>query len=317
MEALVEQAKATTGPVALSGIIGRALSSKSIFAFGELLDLPSIQALSSTPNASHLALLELFAYGTYADYTAGRASGKFGELPPEQLLKLRMLTVATLAGEQSVLDFAALGPALGLEGGDLKAIEDVVLAAVTAGLVTGRVDQRRGRLEVSGAQVRDVQPSPEAIDALLAKLAQWKAAVAAASDSARKRLEGMGADAAVAAREAAEFKKRLEEGKRSADKEAEQRLAEGRGGGAAGGGRRRAGGPGAMAGMFGSGPMGMGMGMSMGMGGDDLDVDEYDGGGLGMGGASAMEELLAATAGARGAGRRTGGTAGGGAAGRR
>lgn len=252
--------------------------------------------LASTPHASQLALLELFAYGTFSDYSHGRAAGKFGDLPPEQVLKLRMLTVATLAGEQAVLDFSALGPPLGLEAGDLKGVEDVVIAAVAAGLVTGRVDQRRGRLEVSGAQVRDVQPSAEAIDALLAKLSQWKGAVAAASASASARLSEMGADAAAAASLKVAFAKQLEESKRAADKEADVRLADARGGAAAG--RRR---PGGSAGMFGSGASGMALA------GDDLDFGDYDGDMGGATGGLGLDELVAAAGGrGHGAARRAG-----------
>ena len=54
--------------------------------FGELLAMPNVQALreSDEAHAPHLALLELFAYGTYAQYRAAPA-GTFPPLKDEQL----------------------------------------------------------------------------------------------------------------------------------------------------------------------------------------------------------------------------------------
>ena len=59
--------------------------------FGELLAMPNVQALreSDEAHAPHLALLELFAYGTYAQYRAAPA-GTFPPLKDEQLEKLRI-----------------------------------------------------------------------------------------------------------------------------------------------------------------------------------------------------------------------------------
>ncbi len=39
-----------------------------LYVFGELLDLPNIKALIGTEHESLVKLLEIFTYGTYADF---------------------------------------------------------------------------------------------------------------------------------------------------------------------------------------------------------------------------------------------------------
>lgn len=236
--------------------------------------------LAGTPQAHFLALLELFAYGSYADYIAGRAAAppKFPELSAPALQKLRMLTVASLAAEASQLRFETLKEALGLQGAagseataagassaaaapadggssaspSDKAVEELLLAALNAGLIAGRINQRRGELEVTGAAVRDVQPSAEALDALLAKVRGWKAAVDAAARDATEQLHAIGAQRAEEASHAAALALQLEDCRREAERELERQHerqgAKGSGGGA-GGGHRGAAGVGGMGGM--------------------------------------------------------------------
>jgi hypothetical protein len=59
-------AKTTSGR-AVSDVIMRALKAKDTYVFGELLDVSSVAALASSDPKTY-KLLELFAFGTYADY---------------------------------------------------------------------------------------------------------------------------------------------------------------------------------------------------------------------------------------------------------
>ena len=56
--------------------------------------------LASGPDKQHLALLEVFAYGTVVDYTA--AKNTLPHLSSAQLAKLRLLTIAELASRHKV-----------------------------------------------------------------------------------------------------------------------------------------------------------------------------------------------------------------------
>jgi len=49
-----------------------------VWLFGELLDLPSVSALGASDQAQSLTLLQLFAYGTFADYKGERVGSGVG-----------------------------------------------------------------------------------------------------------------------------------------------------------------------------------------------------------------------------------------------
>ena len=99
-------------------LIQQVLSHSKIFYFGELLAVPSIQGvgvprsffspliylqLKETENASAVKTLELFAYGTYQDYVQDQ--GSFLELPPNQLNKLKQLSLVSLGSSENVFLF--------------------------------------------------------------------------------------------------------------------------------------------------------------------------------------------------------------------
>ena len=44
-----------------------------VYVFGELLDMPNILDLETTPHVPYLRLLTLFAYGTYRQYSENKA----------------------------------------------------------------------------------------------------------------------------------------------------------------------------------------------------------------------------------------------------
>jgi len=211
----------------------------------------------------------LFAYGTVGDYTAGHAAGRLPEVSPPVLQKLRMLTVASLASQERTLPYSGLYPALGLVNGDSRGLEEVVIAAVQAGLVAGRIDQRAAVFEVSSVQGRDVRPSPESIDALLARLSTWRAAVDDAAADAAAQLQRLHEASLSSASHAAALSTRLEEGRRAADKAADKEI-EALG---AAGGRRGGGGGGYRVG-GGGGSMGLMAGMGTAYGGGEEECDD-------------------------------------------
>jgi len=122
---------------AVVGIISQTLASKRVFVFGELLAMASVQALRETDHAPHLRLLELFAYGTCSDYRA--AADSLPALNAPQIAKLRLLSVISLAKRSNVLPYAALHAELAVE--TLRDVEDVIIEAMYAGLVSGKMNQ--------------------------------------------------------------------------------------------------------------------------------------------------------------------------------
>jgi len=62
-------AKSASSPRAASDLVTQATSAPQTYIFAELLQTPNIQALSQSPEySSYLRMLEIFAWGTIADY---------------------------------------------------------------------------------------------------------------------------------------------------------------------------------------------------------------------------------------------------------
>lgn len=113
-------------------------------------------------------LLELFAYGAIGDYAA--ASTSFPPLNQAQIAKLKHLTLVNLASLSRTLSYGELLSALDLNS--VRALEDLVIEAIYAGLIQGRLDQRLQRLEVEWTLGRDVKGSEE-IETILRSLQEW------------------------------------------------------------------------------------------------------------------------------------------------
>jgi COP9 signalosome complex subunit 7 len=69
LEPYLALSKSATSPRAAADLITQATSAPNTYVFAELLQTPNIQNLRSTPDyASHITLLEIFAWGTWEDY---------------------------------------------------------------------------------------------------------------------------------------------------------------------------------------------------------------------------------------------------------
>ena len=150
--------------------------------FGELLAMPNVQALreSDEAHAPHLALLELFAYGTYAQYRAAPA-GTFPPLKDEQLEKLRMLSIVSLAHQSATVPYATLQAELDIAASELRQLEDLVIETIYAGLLDARLNQKQTVLVVRRAASRDVRLSD--IDGMISKLRAFMGSAGALSQT--------------------------------------------------------------------------------------------------------------------------------------
>ncbi|KAI0474869.1 PCI domain-containing protein [Xylaria cf. heliscus] len=171
LEPFLALTKSATAPRAAADLITQATSNPNTYVFAELLQAPQIQALSQSPDhASYLKLLEIFSYGTYANYYTLSAS-----LPPlndAQALKLRQLSLLTLAKGPENLSYIALQQGLGLH--DARAVEDLIISAVYAGLVDAQLDARNAQVHISSVSpLRDLAPG--ATPSMLHALRTWSA----------------------------------------------------------------------------------------------------------------------------------------------
>ncbi|XP_065628289.1 COP9 signalosome complex subunit 7 isoform X4 [Quercus suber] len=139
IEQFVKQASSLHGS-ALAPLVADATSHPSLFAFSEILSVPSVQQLGGTENSVYLDVLRLFAHGTWSDYKSN--AGRLPQLVPEQVLKLKQLTVLTLA-------------------------------ETNKGIVRGKLDQLRRCFEVQFAAGRDLRPGQ--LGSMIQTLSNWLA----------------------------------------------------------------------------------------------------------------------------------------------
>jgi len=169
MEGILLNVKNTDGGSGTAALCTQALRSKKIFVFGELLECPQVQKMrQNTEVAPVLNALEIFAYGTFSDYAQTKG---LPELNEAQVLKLRQLTVISLASKSKWLDYSLVMKETGLN--NVRAVEDLVISCVYDGLLKARIDQRNTKFLIQWCASRDVRPAK--IDEMLQKFATWSA----------------------------------------------------------------------------------------------------------------------------------------------
>ena len=170
MEEALEQylvlAKSTHGKAA-EALIMQAIANPNTFVFGELVDLLAASDVSQP----FLDLLNIFAYGSYADYDSRR--GRLPDLNTNQIRKLKMLTLASLAAESKLLSFSSLQSQLQIPS--LRELEDLIIDSIYHGLLEGKLDHKLSALQIHSAFGRDIRP--EQVPQLLGKLNAYLAQV--------------------------------------------------------------------------------------------------------------------------------------------
>ncbi|CAK9133584.1 unnamed protein product [Ilex paraguariensis] len=154
IEYFVKQASAHKGS-SLANIIVEATSHPSLFAFSEILAVPNVLELQGTEMSVYLDLLRMFAYGTWSEFKSN--AGHLPQLVPDQLLKLKQLTVLTLAETNKVLPYDVLKQELDVT--NVRELEDFLInECMYVGIVRGKLDQLRRCFEVQFAAGRDLRP---------------------------------------------------------------------------------------------------------------------------------------------------------------
>ncbi|CAB4309922.1 unnamed protein product [Prunus armeniaca] len=154
IEHFVKQASSLQGS-SLVGLIVQVTSHSSLFAFSEILAVPSVLELQGTDYAVYIDLLRLFAHGTWSDYKSN--ASLLPPLTPDQITKLKQLTVLSLAEINKVLSYDQLLEQLDLS--NVRELEDFLInECMYAGIVKGKLDHLRRSFEVQFAAGRDLRP---------------------------------------------------------------------------------------------------------------------------------------------------------------
>uniref|UniRef100_A0A2P2LU54 COP9 signalosome complex subunit 7-like isoform X1 n=1 Tax=Rhizophora mucronata TaxID=61149 RepID=A0A2P2LU54_RHIMU len=176
IDQFVRQASALEGS-ALASLIVDATSHPYLFAFSEILAVPSVSELEGTDNSLYLNVLRLFVHGTWSDYKATKSvfegnADHFLQLVPDQILKLKQLTVLTLAETNKVLPYDELMQELDVT--NVRELEDFLInECMYVGIVRGKLDQLRRCFEVQFAAGRDLRPGQ--LTNMIQTLSSWLA----------------------------------------------------------------------------------------------------------------------------------------------
>ncbi|KAI3624103.1 hypothetical protein CBS14141_002531 [Malassezia furfur] len=149
-------------------IVQEATEAPNTSVFGELLAFPAIQAL--------------FATGTWLDYVANAST--YTQLTEAQIVKLRQLTILSMAHRSRVLSYAELQRALGLDTPAdsthaTRTLEDLVIDGIYQSFFAGRLDGLAREFHVDQVTARDVPrlgadgSASDALAPLLAALQTW------------------------------------------------------------------------------------------------------------------------------------------------
>ncbi|XP_051146791.1 COP9 signalosome complex subunit 7-like isoform X1 [Andrographis paniculata] len=163
----VKQASNLKGS-ALCNVVVEATSHPALFGFSELLSVPSVLELEGTDNNVVLDLLRMFAHGTWSEFKG--VSNHLPTLSPDQVLKLKQLTVLTLAETHKVLPYDTLMQELDIN--NVRELEDFLINdCMYVGIVRGKLDQLRRCFEVQFAAGRDLRPGQ--MGNMIQTLANW------------------------------------------------------------------------------------------------------------------------------------------------
>ncbi|XP_068633439.1 COP9 signalosome complex subunit 7b [Battus philenor] len=182
LEQFVLLAKGAKG-FACAELIKQVLEAPGVHVFGELLEMPNIKELETGAYATHYKTLNLFAYGTYKEYLENKAD--YLELTPAQCKKLQHLTIATLATQEKCIPYSVLLKELDIK--NVRDLEDLIIEAIYADIIHGKLDQECKRVEVDVALGRDARL--EDASGIADVLADWCNACEAVLNSVDRHIQ--------------------------------------------------------------------------------------------------------------------------------
>ncbi|KAI8878790.1 hypothetical protein K501DRAFT_195102 [Backusella circina FSU 941] len=151
-----------------SQLISDALSAPGVYVFTELFQAPNLVEASTLPEViPYYQLLQVFLYGSYADYKA--KSNELPALTASQVKKLKQLSIITLSEKSQVISYQTLQQSLEIDS--IRELEDLIMDAFYQGILSGKLDQHKQQLHIMSSIGRDVRSSQ--LDETIDILATW------------------------------------------------------------------------------------------------------------------------------------------------
>lgn len=156
----------------------RSIMADGVLYFDRLCMMPAVEHLRTTEHAPIVEMLDLFVKGSIADVEAIIA--KYGEATFNKLgvpletcrNKIKLLTLASLCQSESEVSIARIQEQLGLPKED---VEEVVVTAITKGVMDALIDQKNERVIIRSVMQR--QFGTEQLQQLHSNLLHWKECV--------------------------------------------------------------------------------------------------------------------------------------------
>ncbi|EIN13120.1 hypothetical protein PUNSTDRAFT_94087 [Punctularia strigosozonata HHB-11173 SS5] len=169
-----------------------ATAAPGVFVFAELLELPGIRELANNAQyAKQYALLQLFSYKTYQDYSLHKDD--YPPLNQAQITKLKHLSLVSLAADRRILPYADLLRFLDMP--TIRDLEDLVIDAIYLDILRGKLDQKEQQLEVEYTMGRDLAPGK--VEHVLAALKDWATTTSSVLATLDAKLSSLSAQAQV------------------------------------------------------------------------------------------------------------------------
>lgn len=166
IEQYVLLSKSAKGAACLE-LVKQVLEAPGVHVFGELLAMPNIAELQNGPNAGYYNTLNLFAYGTYRQYLENQA--QLIPLTPVMRKKLQHLTIVSLAIKTKCIPYKELLHEMDIK--NVRDLEDLIIEAIYADIIHGKLDQKNKQLEVDYAIGRDIRKGN--VSEIVGTLQEW------------------------------------------------------------------------------------------------------------------------------------------------
>ncbi|XP_070680762.1 COP9 signalosome complex subunit 7-like isoform X2 [Malus domestica] len=203
----VKQASSLDGS-ALGPLVAEVTSHPALFAFSEIIAVPNVLQLEGTGNSVYLDVLRLFAHGTWSDYKSD--ASRLPHLVPDQVLKLKQLTVLTLAETNKVLPYHQLMQELDVI--NVRELEHFLInECMYAGIIRGKLDQLRKCFEFAAGR----DPRPGQLGSTIQTLSNWLDTLSNLLISIQEKMKWADTMTEVAKEHKKEVGNRVEEVKKS------------------------------------------------------------------------------------------------------
>ncbi|KAG5681058.1 hypothetical protein PVAND_010524 [Polypedilum vanderplanki] len=200
----------------IANSITQILENTSLNTFSEFLQIPEIDELKTGEYEKFHNTLYLFAFGTYRQYLENKE--KIIPLTPVMDKKLKHLSILTLATQKKTLPYDELMNELDIK--NVRHLEDIIIEAIYAELINGKLDQKNRQLEIDYAVARDIKT--ENVEEIAHILSDWLKSCESCLNCLQVQIETANSEKAKGLKHKEKLEEQLAEVKKNIKKQSQQ-----------------------------------------------------------------------------------------------